>query len=124
MADISYPELQKLVAQKLQLIADSEPLNAGYASKIQQRCVSVQEQLDTLDVVSVDVENGIEEALADAFADLVAAECADVFQLPEPRRSMLVAQKIGMPGRSVYERRIRNLLTTSKLTVSTDVTYV
>lgn len=124
MADVSYANLQKLVAQKLHLIADSEPLNADYAAKIKDRCLSVQEQLDTMDVASLDVENGIEYALSDAFADLVSAECADVFQIPEPRRGALVTQKLGMPGRSIFERRFRNLLTTSKIKTETDVTYV
>jgi hypothetical protein len=124
MADLSYANLQKLIGQKLQIIADSEPLNADYASKIQDRCISVQEQIDRLEITSLDVERGIEYTLSDAFADLVAAECADVFQIPEPRRSLLVAQKMGMPGRSAFERRFRSLIYTDKPVITHDVTVV
>lgn len=124
MADISYAELKKQIGQKLGLIADSEDLQSGDAAIIAQKCLSVQAQAQLLNIVSLVVEGGIDEAYADAFGDLVAAECADSFMLPEPKRSQVASQKIGLPGRSPAERRFRSLFISTKQQTRPDVTVV
>jgi hypothetical protein len=124
MADITYNEFKKRVAHKLYLVADSEDVPAEYDAIIGQRALSVQAQLDVLNICTFQVEGGIEEAYSDAFGDLVAAECADVFDLPEPRRSQLGSQKLGMSGRSGAERRLRNLFISTKQVTRHDSTVV
>lgn len=124
MADLSYTQLQTLVAEKLGIIADSEPLSAEYAAVIQKHCTSIQSQLEIMDIASFVVEGGIDTAYSDAFADLVAAQCADPFQIKEPRRSYLNANKLGMPNRSPAERRMRDLFISSKQHTKTDVTVI
>lgn len=104
---MTYTELQELVAEKLQLIADNEPLQANYAVKIKRGLKSVEQQLSALGIGAFYVISGIDDVYADSFADLTAAELVDTFQILEPRRSMLAAQRLGMPGRSPAERRMR-----------------
>lgn len=124
MAELTYTELQTLVAEKLGIIADAESLSAEYASVIQKHCTSVQSQLELMDIASFVVEGGIDTAYSDAFADLVAAQCADPFQIQEPRRSYLNANRLGMPNRSPAERRMRDLFIGTKQYTKHDVTVV
>jgi hypothetical protein len=124
MADISYNELVKRIAHKLALVADSEDVPAEYVAIIKARCQSVQQQLDCASVCNFHVEGGLEEAYSDPFADLVAAECADVFALPEPQYSRVASQKFGLPVPSFAERRLKKMFITSKLKVVTDVTVI
>jgi hypothetical protein len=124
MADITYAELKTRIGGKLGVIADSEALTAGDESVIAKACLSVQSQLDVLNVCQFAVEYGLEEAYSDAFADLVAAECADTFDIPEPKRSTIASQKLSLPGRSFAERRLRSMFISTKQVAKTDVTVV
>ena len=120
MADLTYNELQSRVAQKLQLIADSESLDANYAALIIDALLAVQAQLSRLGIASLDVENGIDHIYVEPIAEMTAAMLVDDFQIPEPRRTQLVAAgKLGLPGRSTAERFLRDLLdgVTQKLVV-------
>jgi hypothetical protein len=121
MADLTYNELQERVAQKLQLIADAESLNANYAALIIDGLLAVQAQLSRLGIASLDVENGIDHIYVEPVAGMTAAALVDDFQIPEPLRSQLIAAgKLGLPGRSPAERFMRDLLdgVTQKLFVS------
>jgi hypothetical protein len=124
MADITYAELKSRIGNKLSLVSVSEDLSAEDEAEIGKRCLSVQAQLDNANIASFAVEYGLEEGYSDAFADLVAAECADVFDLPEPKRSMVASQKFGLPGRSPAERRLRAMFISTKPVIRTDVTVV
>lgn len=124
MADITYAELKKRVGQKLGLVMQSEDLDSGDESEISKRCLSVQQQLDFLSVATFNVEQGLEEAYSDAFADLAAAECADVFELQEPHYSQIASQRLGRTGRSDAERRMRAFFVSRKQQTISDATVV
>ena len=125
MADLSWTDLKVRTARKLRIIADSEPLSTEDGDVIGQGLLSVQETLSRLGLVSLDVENGIEEPYADPVAAMAAAQLVDEFQVPEPYATKLVGNGlIGLPGRSLAERRLRYLLdgVTVKLASTTDGT--
>jgi hypothetical protein len=128
MADLTYNELQERVAQKLQLIADAESLDANYAALIIDGLLAVQAQLSRLGIASLDVANGIDHIYVEPVAEMAAASLVDDFQIPEPRRSQLIAAgKLGLPGRSPAERFLRDLLdgVTQKLFVTVpDITVI
>lgn len=124
MADVTYAVLKTRIGQNLGLIADSESLQSGDEAIIAEKCLSVQAQAQALNIVALMVEGGIDETYADAFADLVAAECADAFGLPEPKRSMVARNKLGLPGRSPAEVRFRGLFISTKQRTVPDVTVV
>lgn len=121
MADVTYSELQTRVGRKLQIIGDAETLSADYAAIIIDGLLAVQAQINRIGVASFDVANGIDYPYVDPFAEIVAAELVDDFQIPEPRRSQLMAAgKWAVPGRSPAERNLRSLLdgVTNKLFVT------
>jgi hypothetical protein len=114
MAEVTWLDLQTRVAKRLQLIADAESLPANYAADIQAAIRSVQAQASELGIASRDAENGLDHAFVDPFVDLTCAELADEFGVPEPRRTMLRSQALGLPGRSAAERRLRALFPSPK----------
>ena len=124
MAELTFRELKDRVGQKLAIIAGNEELSAEDDAIIGNACTSVQAQALLLNIADLAVESGIDEAYADAFADLAAAECADAFDLPEPKRSIIGANKVGLPGRSPAEIRFRALFISTKQYTRPDVTYV
>jgi hypothetical protein len=124
MADITYAQLKADIGQKLGLVADSEELQSGDEAIIARKCLSVQAQVSALNITSLYVEGGIDEAYADAFGDLVAAECTDAFDIPEPKRSLIGRNRLGLPGRSPAEIRFRGLFISTKQQTRTDVTVV
>lgn len=121
---MEYVDLQQLTAEKLEILSLGEPLHAEYAEKIQRGLRSVQYQLAALKIASFDVEGGIEDTYADTFADLAAAELVNTFQVGEPLRSQLKLNQLGLPGRSIAERRMRAFFLADKPVTTTDVTYV
>ena len=127
MADVSYANLQAWVGRKLQIIGDSETLSAEHAAIIINGLLSLQAQIDRVGLASFDVANGIDYPYVDVFAELTAAELVDDFQIPEPRRSQLLATaKFGMPLRTAAERKLRQLLdgTTQKVRAKHDMVAV
>ena len=125
MADLSYADLKVRTARKLRILADSEPLSTEDGDVIGQALLSVQEYFLRLGVIAFDVENGIEEPYADPMAAMAAAQLVDEFQIPEPYRGLLVTQGLpGIPGRSIAERRLRQLVdgVTVKLVTSSGTT--
>lgn len=124
MAEVTWLELKTRVARRLQLIAETESLPANYGDTIADALLSVQGQLNALGVASFDVENGIDHAYVDPLVDMAAAELADEFGLPEPRRTIVKSQALGMPGRSMAERRMRALFPARKIQTEHDMTVV
>jgi hypothetical protein len=120
MADVTYPDFQERVARKLQLLADGQDLPANYAAIIIDAAKSVNAQVSAAGL-AFDIENGINHEYVNSFAELCAAECADDFEIAEPRRSMLRANGWGLPGRSPAERSLRRYFTTAKLITDVDV---
>ena len=121
MADVSFVEFKTRVAKRLQLIAETEDLPVEYGDDIGLASLSVQAQVAELGIGAFDLENGIDHRYVDVVADLVAAELADEFNLPEPRRSMVKSQALGLPGRSMAERRLRLLFPSPKKQTTHDM---
>ena len=119
MAEITYDEFQQLVARKLQILSEGQTLPAEYAVLIQGAARSVSSQTDSAGF-PVDLTAGVQFLYADTLAELCAAELADEFQIPEPRRMMLKANMWGMPGRSPMERRFRRMFKSEKPVADVD----
>ena len=120
MADVTQAQLMDRVAQKLGILAATDTLSAEDGEVIRVALKSVAMQLAKLEIASFYIENGLAYEYADAFSDLAAAELADVFEVPEPRRSILSANRLGMPGRSPAERRMRSYFPSEKLQTVVD----
>lgn len=124
MANVSFVELQNQVARKLGILPAGQDIGADDGQIIGDALLSVQEQLSQLRVAYFDLKNGVELAYSEPLAMMGAAATVDEFEVPEPKRSQLIAQGvIGMPGRSLAERRVRDLVEvpTNKLHTATDV---
>lgn len=121
---VSYVDIQERIARKLQIVADTEQVSAEDGEVIKGGMAAVEAALDGLGIGSFNFEDGLNEPMADPIVQMVAGYLVDEFQLPEPRRSQLkIEGMIGMPGRSVSERRLRALMDvpTAKLQVTVDV---
>lgn len=124
MAERTYAEMKTLVGQKLGVLAAGESLSYEDAKTIGDALLNVEAQLDRLNIASFDVQNGIDYAYADAFADMACALLVEVFQVPEPRASQLKTQgMLNLPGQSSAERRMRRLADgiTSKLSTTVEL---
>jgi hypothetical protein len=124
VADLSYGDLKERVGRKLRILADTETLSAEDGAVVADGLLSVQAELSRLGILTLDVERGIDEPYADAVAAMAAAHLVDEFQIPEPQRSQLLTQGgIGVPGRSLAERRLRAMAdgVTVKLQTSHDM---
>lgn len=127
MSSITYDELKDRVGRKLGIVATGQSLSAEDGEVIAEALLDVQAQVVILlQSGFFDVVNGIDNALADPFAEIAAGQLVDEFGIPEPKRSELKSQRLGLPGRSLAERRLRALVETPtvKLQTTTDVTYV
>jgi len=113
MAEVTYDEFQTRVGRKLQVLAEGQTLPAEYATLIQDAIHSVSAQIDEAGF-PIDITSGVRHLYVDPLVELCAAELADEFQLPEPRRSMLRANGWGLPGRSPAERRLRRQFKSEK----------
>ena len=81
-------------------------------------------ELDRLGILSASFVDGIDELHAFPVIRMAAARLVDEFDIPEPRRSLLVADgALGVPGRSLAERQLRAIeeTPTTKLKTTTDV---
>lgn len=126
MSSITFAELKDRVGRKLGVLTDGNSLSAEDGSIIGEALLDVQGQVVILlQSGFFDVENGIDNALADPFAEITAGQLVDEFGIPEPKRSELKNQRLGLPGRSLAERRLRALVETPtvKLQTTTDVYY-
>lgn len=123
----TYIELQTRVAQKLGIVPVGQDVSADDGTLIGQALKDIQAQLADLSVVFLDVENGVEDVLADPLAQMACAALVDEFGIAEPKRAAMLAMGgIGLPGRSPAERRLRMLVDapTYKLATATDVTAI
>jgi hypothetical protein len=127
MANVSLSDLTNRVAQKLGLIAVGQDVNADDGDLIGQTLTDLQEQMAVLQFGFFNFDDGVEPAYADPVAQMAAAHLVDEFGVPEPKRSQLVSMgALGIPGRSLAERRIRDLAgsPTTKLVTVSDVTPI
>lgn len=107
---IAKEDMATRVGQKMGIISVGETLSYEDSVLIQERLLAARDQLETLEIVELDLESGIDEVYADAVAMIVAAMCVDEFTLPEPRRSTLRAEGLlGLPNTSLAERILRKL---------------
>ena len=127
MADVNFTDLKFRVAQKLHIIAQTEQLSAEDGAVIEQALIGLESELDRLGILSASFVDGIDEMHAFPVIRMAAARLVDEFDIPEPRRSMLVADgALGVPGRSLAERQLRAIeeTPTIKLQTTTDVTVL
>lgn len=116
MSVITFAIMKERVGRKLGILAVSDSLAAEDALLIGEKCLTLQSQLEVLEIVNVDFVDGIDQLIADIIVDMVAALLVDDFMLPEPKRSNLAREGIlGLPVTSVAERRLRKLLATTRV---------
>lgn len=121
---ISKTALATRAAQKLGILAIGDTLSYEDSVLIQERLLAARDQLETLEIVELDLDTGVDEVYADAVAMVVAAMCVDEFELPEPRRSTLRAEGLlGLPNTSLAERILRKLTYRPAVRSTTAVDY-
>lgn len=121
MASVTYEELKAEVGRKLGIVAEAQALTADQGDRVAFAIDSVQAQLAQVGI-GLSPRYGMDFAYVDAFADAAAAELVDFYQVPEPRRSRLLANLIAMPGRGLAERRLREMFKADKLQTVVDFT--
>jgi len=103
--------MKERIARKLGVLAVGNSLSAEDGDLIAERCLSLQKQLEALEIVTLDFEAGIDELYDDIISAMVAALLVDDFMVPEPRRSTLAREGIlGLPAASPAERQLRKVL--------------
>ena len=108
---VSFPTMKERVARKLGVLAVGNSLSAEDGELIGERCLSLQKQLEALEIVTIDFDEGIDELYDDIIVAMVAALLVDDFMLPEPKRSALAREGIlGLPAASPAERQLRKVL--------------
>jgi len=121
---IAKEDMATRAAQKLGIISVGETLSYEDSVLIQERLLAARDQLETLEILEIDLESGVEEVHADAVAAVVAAMCADEFSIPEPKRTTLRAEGLlGLPNTSVAERILRKLTYRPPVAGTTAVDY-
>lgn len=108
---VSFPLMKERVARKLGVLAVGNSLSAEDGDLIGERCLSLQKQLEALEIVTLDFEAGIDELYDDVITAMVAALLVDDFMLEEPKRSKIAQEGVlGLPAASVAERQLRKIL--------------
>lgn len=108
---VNFPTMKERIARKLGVLAVGNSLSAEDGQLIGERCLSLQKQLEALDIVTIDFEEGIDELYDDIISAMVAALLVDDFMLPEPKRSKIAQEGVlGLPIVSVAERQLRKVL--------------
>lgn len=108
---VSFPLMKERIARKLGVLAVGNSLSAEDGDLIGERCLSLQKQLEALEIVTLDFEAGIDELYDDIISAMVAALLVDDFMLEEPKRSTLAREGIlGLPAASPAERQLRKVL--------------
>lgn len=103
--------MQERIARKLGVLPVGTSLSPEDASLIRDRCFTLQKQLEALDIVVVDFEDGIDELYDDIIIAMVAALLVDDFMLGEPKRSKIAQEGVlGLPVTSMAERQLRKIL--------------
>lgn len=108
---VNFPTMKERIARKLGVLAVGNSLSAEDGELIGERCLSLQKQLEALDIVTIDFQDGIDELYDDIISAMVAALLVDDFMLPEPKRSKIAQEGVlGLPIASVAERQLRKVL--------------
>jgi hypothetical protein len=108
---VSFPIMKERIARKLGVLAVGNSLSAEDGELIGERCLSLQKQLEALEIVNLDFEDGIDELYDDIISAMVAALLVDDFVLAEPKRSTLAREgALGLPVASPAERQLRKVL--------------
>jgi hypothetical protein len=108
---VSFPLMKERVARKLGVLAVGNSLSAEDGDLIGERCLSLQKQLEALEIVTLDFEAGIDELYDDIITAMVAALLVDDFMLEEPKRSKIAQEGVlGLPAASVAERQLRKIV--------------
>ena len=109
---IQFAQMKERIARKLGVLAVGNSLSPEDANLIGQRCLSVQKQLEALEIVVIDFENdGIDELYDDVIVAMVAALLVDDFMLTDPKRSQIAGEGVlGLPQASIAERQLRKIL--------------
>lgn len=108
---VNFPTMKERIARKLGVLAVGNSLSAEDGELIAERCLSLQKQLEALEIVNLDFEDGIDELYDDIISAMVAALLVDDFMLVEPKRSTLAREgALGLPVASPAERQLRKVL--------------
>jgi hypothetical protein len=108
--------MRERIASKLGVLPVGNSLPPEDANLIEQRCVSLQKQLDALDIAQIDFEDGIDELIDNIIVAMVAALLVDDFQLGEPKRSQIAGEgALGLPVTSPAERQLRKILAPTRV---------
>jgi hypothetical protein len=121
---VSFPIFKERVARKLGVLAVGNSLSAEDGELIGERCLSLQKQLEALDIVTLDFQEGIDELYDDIIVAMVAALLVDDFMLEEPKRSTLAREGIlGLPAASPAERQLRKVLAPQRVSKPVKAEY-
>jgi hypothetical protein len=108
---VSFPLMKERVGRKLGVLAVGNSLSPEDGQLIGERCLSLQRQLEALDIVNIDFASGTDELYADIIVAMVAALLVDDFMLEEPKRSTIAREGIlGLPAASPAERQLRKII--------------
>lgn len=113
---VNFPTMKERIARKLGVLAVGNSLSAEDGELIGERCLSLQRQLEALDIVTIDFQDGIDELYDDIITAMVAALLVDDFMLDEPKRSTIAREGIlGLPVASPAERQLRKVLAPTRV---------
>lgn len=108
---VNFFVMKERIARKLGVLPVGTSLAPEDAQVIGERCLSVQKQLDILEIAQIDFDDGIDELYDDVIIAMVAALLVDDFMLGEPKRSELAKEgALGLPVTSPAERQLRKIL--------------
>lgn len=108
---VTFAKFKERVAQKLGVLAVGDSLSADDGEIIGQAALELQAMLDSQDLLTLDIENGVSDEYSGPLVDIVAASLLSEYGVPEPRRSTLLAEGgWGLPNTSIAERRLRKLI--------------
>jgi hypothetical protein len=108
---IELPEVRQRVGQRLRILAPAETLDANDSETIDAGLDAVIAYLYALDIITIDIEDGVELHYVTPLVMMTAAVLVDAFQIPEPRRSVLRDEGLlGLPSASLAERMMRKLV--------------
>lgn len=113
---VTFPQMRERIATKLGVLPVGNSLSPEDSNLIEQRCTSLQKQLDVLDIAQIDFDEGIDELYDNIITAMVAALLVDDFQLGEPKRSQIAGEgALGLPVASPAERQLRKILAPTRV---------
>lgn len=108
---VNFFQFKERVARKLGVLPVGASLSAEDSILLGEKCETIQQQLQMLDIANIDMEDGIDDLIADIIVAMVAAISVDDFMLGEPKRSKIAGEgALGLPVTSPAERQLRKIL--------------